>query len=158
MDDKRVKAYLKSITPTLFKEDATTSDIIDLVKNNQIFGAVECDIMVPETLYSHFSEFSPIFRTCNVDMNDIGEHMQSFMSENHISNKPRKTLVAGMSAEKILLATPLLKFYIDHGLIVSNIYTVIEDVAKDRRNADKGIIPRRYIQADWQQCIWIYVA
>ena len=36
--------------PTLFKEDTTTSDIIDLVKKNQIFGAVECDIMVPETI------------------------------------------------------------------------------------------------------------
>ena len=36
--------------PTLFKEDTTNSDIIDLVKKNQIFGAVECDIMVPETI------------------------------------------------------------------------------------------------------------
>ena len=163
MQDERVKTYLKSITSTLFKQDTTTSDITDLVKNNQFFGAIECDVMVPETLYSHFSEFSPIFRTCKVDMNIIGEHMKTFMSENNISNKPRKTFVAGMSAEKILLATPLLKFYIEHGLIVNNIYTVIEftgkqcfrkfieGIANDRRNADKGIIPT--IQGDTSKLI-----
>ena len=163
MQDKKVKAYLKSISPTLFNQDTTTTDIIDLVKNNKIFGAVECDIKVPEILYSRFSEFSPIFRTCNVDMNIIGEHMKTFMSENNISNKPRKTLVAGMSAEKILLATPLLKFYIENGLVVSNIYkviefdhrkcfkTFIEGVVNDRRNADKGIIPA--IQGDTSKLI-----
>ena len=94
-------------------------------------------------------------------MNIIGDHMKSFMHENHISTNPRKTLVAGMSAEKILLATPLLKFYIEHGLIVNNIYTVIEftgkqcfrkfieGIANDRRNADKGLIPT--IQGDTLQ-------
>ena len=86
-------------------------------------------------------------------MNDIGNHMQQFMIDSKMSTNPRKTLVAGMSADIILFATPLLKFYIDHGLIVTEVYTVIEfepkkcfnkfinGIADDRRMADKNLIP-----------------
>ena len=75
------------------------------------------------------------------------------MKDNNMNARNRKTLVAGMRAEKILLATPLLKFYLDLGLVVSDVYTVIEfesrkcfekiinGVADDRRKADKGLIP-----------------
>lgn len=36
-----------------------------------------------------------------------------------------------MRARKILLATPLLKWYLDHGLVVSRIYQVIEFTPDD---------------------------
>ena len=159
-ENGKVKLFLQSQMSLLFYQQTNTSDIIDLVKNNQIFGAIECDIRVPDTWsrtditpYDYFSEFCPIFRTCTVDMNDIGSHMQQFMIDSKMSANPRKTLVAGMSADKILLATPLLKFIIDHGLIVTEVYKVIEfepkkcfdkfinGIADDRRMADKNLIP-----------------
>ena len=169
-ENGKVKLFLQSQMSLLFHQQTNTSDIIDLVKNNQIFGAIECDIRVPDTWsrtditpYDYFSEFCPIFRTCTVDMNDIGDHMQQFMIDSKMSGNPRKTLVAGMSADKILLATPLLKFYIDHGLIVTEVYKVIEfepkkcfdkfinGIAGDRRMADKNLIPP--IQGDTSKLI-----
>ena len=169
-DNFDVRTFIQSENSMIFDLSTSTSDIIDLVKNNKFFGAVECDLKIPDswthndiTPFDYFSEFAPIFRTCSVDMSDIGEHMKTFMKENNISSKPRKTLVAGMYAEKILLATPLLKFYIDHGLVISHVYKVIEfepkkcfekfvnDVADDRRKADKGLIP--LIQGDTSKLI-----
>lgn len=169
-NDTKVKAYMQSKQSSLFHHKLSTSDIVKLVNSNAIFGAIECDIAVPErwersdiTPWQYFSEFCPLFRTCNVDMADIGEHMQTFMSDNNMHTRPRTTLIAGMKAEKILLATPLVKFYIEHGLIVSNIYTVIEFeprqcfqkfvecTANDRRDADKGLIPT--IQGDTSKLI-----
>ena len=154
----------------LFHQQTSTSDIIDLVKNNKLIGAVECDLTVPQSWsrngispYGYFSGFSPLFRTCNVSMNDIGDHMQGFMKDNNMSARTRKTLVAGMRAEKILLAIPLLKFYLDLGLVVSDVYTVIEfhprkcfekfvnGIADDRRKADKCLIPP--IQGDTSKLI-----
>lgn len=42
----------------------------------------------------------------------------------------RKLLVGGMSAERILLATPLLKWYLDHGLQVTRVYQCVEFTGK----------------------------
>ena len=67
--------------------------------------------------FEYFSEFSPIFCTTEVPFKCIGEHMQNFAKQNNLSQKPRTLLVWGMKAEKILLATPLWKWYLEHGLI-----------------------------------------
>ena len=52
--------------------------------------------------------------------------MRDYAKDEGLSEKPRKTLVAGMKAKKILVSTPLLKFYLSKGLEVTKIYTVIE--------------------------------
>jgi hypothetical protein len=73
------------------------------------------------------------------------DHVRSF----DLSQKPRRLLVGGMKAEKILLSTPLLKWYMDHGLHVSKVHQVVEytpakcfndfveDVTEARRNGDR---------------------
>jgi hypothetical protein len=38
----------------------------------------------------------------------------------------RRLLVGGMSAKKILIATPLLRWYMEHGLEVTKIHQVVE--------------------------------
>ena len=43
-----------------------------------------------------------------------------------LSEIPRKLLVGGMRAQKIIIATPLLKWYIDHERHISKNYQVIE--------------------------------
>ena len=168
--DDHVKTYFYQKQSPHFFLGMSTSDIIALVKNDSIFAAIECDISVPDTWprgditpYDYFSEMSPIFKTCNVSMDLIGDHMQKFMLDNGISNCDRRTLIGGMKAEKILLATPLLKWYIEHGMVVSDVYTVIEftpkqcfkkfvdKVAFDRREADAGRKPK--LQADTSKLI-----
>ena len=44
--------------------------------------------------------------------------MKSFAEEHNIMAQPRRTLIRTMKGEKILLATPLLKWYLEHGLEV----------------------------------------
>ena len=43
-----------------------------------------------------------------------------------LSQKPRRLLVGGMKARQLLLATPLLRWYLLHGLDVTKIHQVIE--------------------------------
>lgn len=100
--------------------------IIDAVRNDLFFGVAEVDIEVPSEMYERFSEFSPIFVNCEVDFNDIGEHMQSYVNENNLDKKPKRLLLGVMKARKILLATPLLKWYLEHGLKVTKVYQTIE--------------------------------
>lgn len=97
---------------------------------------VEVDIEVPEkwegefqpklSPWNYFKEMSPLFCNTEVKFEDIGEHMQKHIEKEGLSTHPRRLLVGGMKAEKMLLGTPLLKWYLDHGLKVTRIYQVVE--------------------------------
>ena len=81
---------------------------------------------MPEYLWEHFSEMSPLFCTCAVLFEVIGEKMQAHVEKYYMDKIPRKLLVGGMKAKKLLLLTCLLKWYLDHSLHVTKIYQMIE--------------------------------
>lgn len=120
------------------------------VMNDKLFGFVECDIKVPDNLYNHFSEMCPIFK--NIDIHGtreiIGDHMYEYCQANNIPVKKSRKLIGSMKGEKILLYTPLLKWYYKHGLEVTKFYQAIkytpttcfsgiaDDIANARRAGD----------------------
>ena len=58
--------------------------------------------------------------------NDIGPFMRQYARNNDIMSTPRRMLVGSYHGEKILLATPLLQWYLAHGLVVEHVYQIIE--------------------------------
>src|SRR5579863_7175315 len=68
----------------------------------------------------------PIFKNSEVTIDDIGEHMKEFTLSQGISTKPRRCLIGSMFGEKVLLGTPLLKWYIEKGLTVKKIYQIAQ--------------------------------
>ena len=78
-----------------------------------------------ESPMQFFGEMSPIFCTTDVPYDLMGDHMQNFVEKANLSKKPRRLLVGGMGAQKILLATPLLKWHMEKGLVVTNVYTTV---------------------------------
>ena len=122
-----------------YKKTLTEKEIIDGVLQDKLFGMVEVDITVPKewntqgfkapynlSPYDYFSEMCPLFCSVDINFEDIGEHMQEFAKKAGLSTKPRRLLVGGMRGEKMLIATPLLKWYLNHGMEVTKIYQVIE--------------------------------
>lgn len=86
----------------------------------------------PNTTHSpfdYFKEMSPIFCTSEVPFSAIGDHMQTYAKEMGLSENSKTLLISGSKAIKIMLATPLLKWYLEHGLIVTRIYTVVESAS-----------------------------
>jgi ribA/ribD-fused uncharacterized protein len=69
---------------------------------------------------------SPIFCTSEVSPSEAGDFMKTYMEKNEQSMKPRRLLVGGMSAKKIMLASPLLQWYLSEGLTVTRVYQVVE--------------------------------
>ena len=61
-----------------------------------------------------------------VGKEDIGELMKRFAEENGLLKKSRRMLISNYFGEKILLTTPLVKWYLDHGLEITKIYEFIE--------------------------------
>ena len=150
--DGRPPVYL-DLKKKAGKQIMSQGELLALVKTGKFFGEVEVDIEVPDSLKEKFSEFAPLFVTCEIPMTKevIGEHMYKYVEEQHLSLKPRKQLVAGLKARQILLATPLLQWYLSKGLKVTRVYQAIEwnsqpclqkffeSVAQDRRQAGHEI-------------------
>ena len=90
-----------------------------------MFGFVECDIEVPDHLKDYFSEMAPIFKNTEVSLKDIGKFMQEYAKQ-HVKDVPHCLLIGSYFGKKIRLSTPLLKWYLEHRLVITNIYTVIE--------------------------------
>ena len=88
------------------------------VLNDTLFGFAQVDIEVPEELYERFSEMSPLFVVDGIT--EVPEPMKRYQEETgREENKHSRKRLGVMQAKKILLYTPLLKWYIKHGLKVT---------------------------------------
>ncbi|XP_072043754.1 uncharacterized protein [Amphiura filiformis] len=85
---------------------------------------------VPDNLKPYFEEMTPIFKNVNISVDDIGPFMANYAEEHEIMTTARRSLIGSMFGEKVLLATPLLKWYLTHGLEVTHIYQVVEYLPK----------------------------
>ena len=122
-------------------------DIVDAVKCEEVFGFIQCSIHVPSHLIDKFSEFPAIFKNTEISMGDIGEHMQAYCRSIGRKSCVKRSLISSMKGENILLLSPLLKKYLEMGLVVTNTEYIIEyngkcvfewfmnEVANDRRMA-----------------------
>ena len=140
------------------KWNMTQNEILAAVIDGTLFGMIECDIHVPPELRPYFSEMQPIFKNANVSRDDIGPYMRQYAEENDIMSTPRRMLVGSYRGDKILLTTPLLRWYIAHGLVVDHVYQVVEyepkpcfrnfgeSVSTARRNGD--VDPEKAIIGD----------
>ena len=108
------------------KRTMTEEDILQAVKQNTLFGMVQCDIHVPDYMKAMFEEMTPIFKNTDISIDDIGEHMKKYAQENNMMSQPRRSLIGSYFGKAILLTTPLLKWYLEHGLIVTKVHQVVE--------------------------------
>ena len=120
----------------------------------------EVDIEVPDTWqgdfhsdlspYDFFKEFSPLFCTTDVSFDSIGEHMMQHSFDHNAPTKSRRLLVGRMKAKQILLSTPLLQWYLKHGLVVTRLYEVIEfsPIKCFENFVQQGIDGRRWSNKD----------
>ena len=104
----------------------TQQQILRGVRDGTVFGMIECDICVPEELHDHFAEMQPVFKNISLVREDLGPFMRRYAEEHNIMTIPRRMLVGSYYGDKILLATPLLRWYLDHGIEVLHVYQVVE--------------------------------
>jgi hypothetical protein len=145
------------------EEKEKQENILMGVRSDQAFGFVEVDINVPPHLYQHFSEMTPLFKNTEIGFEHLSPLMQNNWTKLHTktwtdqngkvqtktdNHVPQRKLIGSYHAEKILLYTPLLKWYLEHGLVVTKSYRFIqaerarpfekfaEDVSNARRAGD----------------------
>lgn len=121
-----LETHLSVLRPFQGCQEISEKDILTTVKNGFFFGLVQCDVEVPAHLREYFSEMQPIFKNCAVSREDTGDFMKDYAKEHKLLSQPRQTLISSFSAQGILLTTPLLQWYLSHGLKVTNIQQTVE--------------------------------
>ena len=116
--------YMKSKKSNI--NACSETELIKAIKNEKIFGLVQCDINVPENLKQYFEELTPIFKNVDISINDIGETMKKYCLENDLLKQPRKQLIGSYFGEKLWIMSPLAKWYMDKGINIKKIYQFLE--------------------------------
>ena len=88
----------------------TEDQLLAAVLNDQLLGALEVDLHVPDYLNPTFAEMSPMLQNVEVSRDDIGNHMRQYAVDHDIMSQPRKSLFGSMFGEKIMVISPLLKW------------------------------------------------
>ena len=116
------------------------SEYSSVITQIYIFGQLR-KVRLGKKARSRRTSESSISNT-DVPFEAIGPEMQAWVVEQQKSRhtaeglpeedfvfktlKPRRLLVSGMRGERLFLATPLFKFYLEYGLQVSRIHQVLE--------------------------------
>ena len=90
----------------------------------------------------------PVFKNVNVTIDDVGDYMKNVCQNLGEFKTPRRSLIGSYFGKQIMVASPLIKWYCAHGLIVNNITSFVRyepipcfakfatEVADARRAAD----------------------
>ena len=101
-------------------------NFINAVRTERWFGFAEVDIEVPRELWPKFEEMLLLFYNKPVPSEAVPQHMKDYLAKS--KRKPmyeQQKLVGALSAEKILLYAPLLKWYLEQGLKITAVHRTI---------------------------------
>ena len=119
------------------------------LKEGKWFGFAEVDIEIPKTLWPKFEEMCPFFYNKEVPVEAVPQHMLDYLKRTKRNRGDGKKLVGALSAKKMSLYAPLLRWYLEHGAVITNVYWTIdyqptkiftwfvEQVTEARRTGDK---------------------
>ena len=99
----------------LFNQKRTAKFSKEVLKG-KVFGFAQVDIELPDELYDTFSEMAALFVVQDILDCDIPEEMKIYKEETGRKIvQGTKKLLGVMKAKKILLYTPLIHLYLQHG-------------------------------------------
>ena len=126
------------------------------VLKGKVFRFAQVDIEVPDEFYDKFSEMPPLFVVQEIPYRYIPEEIKIYKEKTERKTmKETKNLLGVMKAKKILLYTPLIEWYLNHGLRLTAIHQLIEfepgmpfswfpeEVADARRETDKDPLKKQ---------------
>jgi len=125
-NNNELKEFVQSLNIPEHPVYMSQETIKNKIQDGSLFGLIECDIHVPDALKEYFSEMTPIFKHAAISKEDLSPLMKQYADDNGLMNTPTKSLIGSYTGEKIMLATPLLQWYIEHGLVITKIYQTVE--------------------------------
>ena len=127
-NDNGANDFMKKFAP--YQKPIPECELMRQIRCGQKFGVLDCSLRVPDNLRDKFSNFPPIFKNIDVGRDDIGDYMKEYAEQNDILKRPRRMLISSFHLKRGPIITPLLRFYLDQGLIVDEVFWFIEYTPK----------------------------
>ncbi|XP_072172025.1 uncharacterized protein [Diadema setosum] len=109
--DIGLKRFLAQFRRPLHNKAKMAEDeIMNAVMSDKLFGVIECDIHVPESMKPVFAEMCPIFKHADIGMADIGDFMKTVAEKHGFMKTATRSLIGSMFGEKVMIITPLLQW------------------------------------------------
>ncbi len=134
--DEQLKNFqdlsLRTSIPDILKRNQSERDIIDGIRSGRLYGFIICDIQTPQNVIEELKDFPPVIKRMTI----TEAHLTDYMADRIKMEKPtagnfqRKTLVQCFHATDHLLLTTLAQYYLQKGLVISNITRFIQYVPK----------------------------
>ena len=99
---------------------------VERVRNPDWFGFAEVDIQIPKILWGKFEEMPPFFYNKQISEKAVPSHMKAYRERTGRTQSKSQKLVGALSAEKMLVYAPLLRWYLDHGAELLAVYRTID--------------------------------
>ena len=144
-DDPEYKEFVDNRWRSCLKYQPSKQDILDAVLSSEFYGFLMIDVCVPRewnsivknrhdfkerfenvTPWDFFKNLPPLFMNISLEFEQFSEHMKQYMITHKLPQHPRQLLVSGMSAEKLLVNSELVKFYLEYGLEITTVHSVYE--------------------------------
>ena len=100
--------------------------LVQSLKDGTWFGFAEVDIEIPEALRRKFEEMCPFFYNKEVPVEAVPKQMTDYLQRIGRTRGNGKKLVGALSAEKLLVYAPLLRWYVDHGAVNKAVHRTID--------------------------------
>jgi len=93
------------------------------LKKGSWFGFAEVDVEIPGRLRPKFEEMCPFFYNKKGPGEAVPKHMANYLTRTSRNRGDGKKLVGALSAEGLLVYAPLLLWYVNHGAVVTKVYS-----------------------------------
>ena len=100
--------------------------LTEKVKNGTWFGFAEVDIEIPKQLWPKFEEMCPFFYKKKVPVEAAPQQMLDYLKCTGRNRGGGNKLVGALSTEKLLVYAPPLRWYVDHGAVITAVYRTID--------------------------------
>ena len=116
------------LIPEILKTNQKETDILNGIKSGHLYGYIICDVHTPEHIAESLVDFPPIIKRAIITENHLSEYMKSRvkLEKPDLENFKRETLIQCFNATNHLLLTPLANYYMEKGIIISNVRTFIQ--------------------------------
>ena len=119
--------YTSTLSQFIGKSNIVEHDIFEAIRNDAFFGIVRVDLRTPEDIvakYKHLN-FPLIFGEAEITEDMLAESVAKQAAEANVK-LPYKCMTLKWNSDGIILATPLLQFYLSIGLQVSNLQWALQ--------------------------------
>ena len=113
--------------PPEVEREMSEKRCIELIAQGKLHGFCEVDLEVPKHLWRDFAEFPPFFQNGIVTQDDLDPVQKDYDQKhgNKLKNG-RRMLLSLMKADRIIIPTELLRFYIELSIEVKALYNLLQ--------------------------------